>query len=82
MISGIGSSLSGLQSATARHERAAVRAPERVAPESGSVAGDPAAPALSGATAQMASSRFAVLASLRAAQSTTEMVADTVQRMF
>jgi hypothetical protein len=70
-IGGMTAALRGLSLHQARFEQAAARVTERASPDGTA--------AMSDATVGMAAARYAMLASLRAAQATNEMVADAVR---
>ena len=77
MIRGVSSALGALTASSARFQQAAVRV-------ASSTTADPAAIAagsvdMSDATVQMAAAQYAMLASLRAASASTEMVADMLK---
>ena len=77
MIRGISSALQGIQTGQARFERAAVDV-------AGATSADPVAMAagatgVSDAMVQMAVARFALMASLRAAQASNAMIGETLR---
>jgi hypothetical protein len=79
-IGGMSAALQGLTAANARYEQAALRLVATAAGgELGAAAVGAGVTATTDATVQMATARYAFLASLRAAQVSTEMVGEAMR---
>lgn len=80
MIPGVSAALRGMAASSARFDQAVGRIAAGTTPDATPDATATAAggAALTDATVQMAVARFAFLASVRAAQASTEMVAQTI----
>ena len=78
MIRGVSSALGALTASSARFEQAAVRVASNTTADPAAIA--EGSVAMTDATVQMAAAQFAMLASLRAASTSTEMVAEMLQR--
>ncbi|MGZ8379849.1 MAG: hypothetical protein ACXWZS_09505 [Gemmatirosa sp.] len=76
MVSGVSAALRGLSVSSARFEQAVTRVAASTSPDAAAMAAGGVA--TSDAMVQMAVAQFAFMASVRAAQSSTEMVAQTL----
>jgi hypothetical protein len=76
MVGGVSAALRGMAASSARFEQAVARVAGSTTPDAPTVAAGGAA--TSDAMVQMAVAQFALLASVRAAQASTEMVAQAI----
>ena len=79
MIGGISAALGGVTASTARYEQAAARVSASSMEGGSDVAIAAGAAVTSDAMVQMAVARFSLLASLQAARTTNEMLAETLR---